>query len=102
MGWIPALLGGLVGAIAGGSLMFLTMAAREAVVVAGAVKVERDRGTVSCNARVGEIERAHNEAVAKAVDEAVAAAASISQTPETKAEILALCQRSASCRERRP
>ena len=102
MGWLPGLLGALAGAFLGGGLMFLTMAAREAVVVAGAVKVERDRGVVTCNARVGEIERAHNQAIADALEQSRVAAEQVQATPERRAEILALCKRSASCRERTP
>lgn len=102
MGWLLIITGVLAGALAGGGLTYTTMLAREAIVVQGAVKVERDKGVVTCNARVSEIERVHNAAVSAAVEEARAAAAAVTPTPEAPAEIMALCQRSASCRERRP
>lgn len=102
MGWVLALLGGLAGAVLGGGLTYTTMLAREAIVVQGAVKIERNKGVTICNARVGEIERSLNAAVSTAVEEARAAAAAITPTPEAPAEIMALCQRSASCRERTP
>lgn len=102
MGWMLVLLGGLAGVVAGGGLTYGAMMTREAIVVEGAVKAERNRGITTCNARVGEIEKAHNDAVAKAIEEARAAAATVADTPTAPAEILALCQKSASCRERRP
>lgn len=102
MGWIIAALGALAGAAAGGFLTYGTMLAREKIVVQGAVKTERDKGVLACNVRVGEIERAHNKAVEEAVEEARRAAEAVTPTPETPAEIKALCARSASCRERTP
>lgn len=102
MGWVLAIVGALVGAFASGGLTYATMIAREKIVVQGAVKAERDKGVAACNIRVGEIERAHNKAVSDAVEEARRAAEAVTPTPEAPAEILALCQRSASCRERTP
>lgn len=102
MGWVLTLIGALAGAAASGFLTYGTMLAREAIVVQGAVKVERDKGVLACNARVGEIERAHNLAVTEAVEEARRAAEAVTPTPEAPAEIKALCARSASCRERQP
>lgn len=102
MGWMIAALGALAGAAAGGFLTYGTMIAREAIVVQGAVKVERDKGVAACNVRVGEIERAHNKAVEEAVEEARRAAEAVTPTPETPAEIMALCAKSSSCRSRKP
>lgn len=98
MGWVMMIVGALAGAVVGGGLML----AREAIVVDGARKIERDKGVIQCNVRVGEIERVHNASVSKAVEEAVAAANAVTATPEAKAELLILCQKSASCRERSP
>lgn len=100
MGWVFVIMGGLAGAVLSGGLTYTTMLAREAIVVQGAVKIERDKGVVICNARVGEIERATNAAVSAAVEEARAAAAAVPDTPADKAAILELCAKSASCRER--
>ena len=102
MGWVLAIVGALAGVAAGGFVTYGTMLAREAIVVQGAVKNERDKGILSCNVRVGEIERVHNKAVETAVEEARRAAEAVTPTPETPAEIKALCARSASCRERTP
>lgn len=102
MGWVLAIVGALAGALASGALTYGTMLAREAIVVQGAVKTERDRGVLACNVRVGEIERVHNKAVETAVEEARRAAEAVTPTPETPAEIVELCKRSASCRERTP
>lgn len=102
MGWMLAILGALAGAAVSGGLTYSAMLVREKIVVDGAVKAERNRGVISCNARVGEIERIHNKAVETAVEEARRAAEAVTPTPETPAEILALCQQSASCRSRKP
>lgn len=102
MGWIMAGLGAVAGALVSGGLMYGAMIAREKIVVDGAVKAERNKGVISCNARVGEIERAHNAAVSEAVEQARRAAEAVTPTPETPAEIVELCQRSASCRDRQP
>lgn len=100
IGWIFAILGALAGAALSGGVTYVSMLARETIVVQGAVKAERNTGITHCNARVGEIERVHNAAVSKAVEDATAAAAAVTPTPETPAEVLALCKKSASCRER--
>ncbi len=102
MGWVIALLGALAGAALSGGLTYGAMLVREQIVVDGAVKAERNKGVLTCNVRVGEIERAHNAAVTEAVDEARRAAEAVTPTPETPAEIIELCQKSASCRSRKP
>lgn len=100
MGWVLAIVGALAGAVAGGALTYGTMLAREAIVVQGAVKTERDRGVLACNVRVGEIERVHNKAVEDAVEEARRAADSVGITPTEKEKLVELCIISSSCRER--
>ncbi len=102
MGWVMALLGALAGAALSGGLTYGAMLVREQIVVDGAVTAERNKGVLTCNARVGEIERVHNTAVTEAVEEARRAAEAVTPTPETPAEIVALCQKSASCRSRKP
>lgn len=102
MGWVMAVLGALAGAAVSGGLTYGAMLVREQIVVDGAVAAERNKGVITCNARVGEIERAHNAAVAEAVEAARRAAEAVTPTPETPAEIIALCQKSASCRSRKP
>lgn len=99
MGWVLIAIGALVGAVASGALTYGTMLAREAIVVEGAVTAEKNKGIAACNARVGEIERVHNAAVADAVDAARRAAEALSPTPEAPAEIMALCLQSPLCRE---
>ena len=100
MGWVLIVIGGLAGAVASGGITYLSMLAREEIVVKGAVKVERDKGIIACNARVGEIERVHNAAIESARGEVRTVVERIEATPEAPAEIKALCQRSSSCRER--
>lgn len=102
MGWIIAIIGALAGAAVSGGLTYSAMLVRERVVVEGAVKAERNKGVITCNARVGEIERVHNAAVSEAVEQARRAAEAVTPTPETPAEIVDLCQKSASCRSRKP
>lgn len=96
IGWIFAILG----AVAGAALASGTMLVREKIVVDGAIKAERRNGVVTCNARVGEIERAHNQAIDNAVEEARRAAADVTAVPETPDGLKALCKASASCRDR--
>lgn len=102
MGWVMAVLGALAGAALSGGLTYGAMLVREQIVVDGAVKAERNKGVVTCNARVGEIESVHNAAVSEAVEAARRAAEAVTPTPETPAEIVDLCQKSASCRSRKP
>lgn len=75
------------------------MAVREKIVVSGAVRAERNAGIAACNVRVGEIETQHKSAVAKAVSDARTAENSVGDTPEG-AELVKLCNASASCRSR--
>lgn len=102
MGWVIAVLGALAGAAVSGGLTYGAMLVREQIVVDGAVKAERNKGVLTCNARVEEIERVHNAAVSEAVEAARRAAEEVTPTPETPAEIVDLCQKSASCRSRKP
>lgn len=103
MHWlIIALLGGTAGAAFGASTMYGTMIIRERIVVSGAVSTERNAGIVVCNARVGEIEAAHNGAIAKAVEDATTAAAAVSVTPDAPAELAALCKADDACRKDTP
>lgn len=90
-----ALIIALVGSNVG---LWTYMRVREAVVVQNARFEERTAGVRACNMRVADIERAHNDAVALAVAEARKASESVPPTPESDAEIKALCKASASCR----
>ena len=99
IGYLYGGLGLLIGAVVAGGATWSGMMLREKIVVSGAVRAERDQGVITCNARVGQIEAAHNKAIADAVAEARSAAEQIGAV-ETDAEIKALCQRSASCRSR--
>lgn len=75
------------------------MAVREKIVVAGAVRTERVAQRAICDTRVAEVGRAHERAVEEAAREALAAAALVSATPDSLAELKLLCDRSASCRK---
>lgn len=99
MVWIPAILGLLIGATVSGGVVGMSMLVREGIVVAGARKTATDAGIVTCNARVGQIEAAHNKAVEDAANAAVAATAGISD-PIARDDLVALCKASASCRDR--
>lgn len=85
--------------ILGNFVTYGTMVVREKIVIAGAVRAERNAGIAACNVRVGEIERQHNDAVRKAASDALAAEATIGDTP-AGAELVRLCKASASCRSR--
>lgn len=99
MNWLTAILGAVVGASVAGGVVGMAMLVREKIVVSGAVTAERDRGIVICNGRVGEIESKHNAAVEEAVGKARDAASGVTD-PEAKADVIALCKASASCRDR--
>ena len=99
MNWLFAILGLVVGGAVSGGIVGMSMLIREKIVVSGAVKTERDRGVVACNGRVGEIERVHNAAVEAAAEQAKTAAAGVSD-PQARADLIALCKASASCRDR--
>lgn len=101
IGWVFLAAGLAGGALLSGGVTFAAMAARERIVVNGAVSAEKKAGVVACNARVMTIETAHNAAVGRGTGEAVAAANAITPTPEAAAGILELCKRSASCRSRK-
>lgn len=102
MPYFLMILAALAGGAVSGGLTWMTMEARHLIIVSGVREAERQQGVVACNARVGEIERATNAAVAAAVEEARRAAETVSATPDAPDDIKALCQRSASCRERMP
>ena len=78
----------------------------DAVAVKRAAKVELDAAVAAagqrCETEKAAIEHAKNEAIASGLREAVDAANGIAPTPIERAEIEALCQRSASCRDRNP
>jgi hypothetical protein len=54
----------------------------------------------ACTARIASIEQKINEAAARQVKEAQDAAAKVSDTPTTPAELARLCQQSPACRDR--
>lgn len=86
----------IAGPILSGGVVYLSMMAREAIVVSGAVRVARGEETVKCNAQRAEIAAAINAEANRAIEEARAAASEI----KTPANIAELCKASASCRER--
>lgn len=90
----------IAGAILAGLFTYGAMRIEQEIVVAGAVRATRDQGIVTCNARVGEIERVQANAISAAVSAAQAAAASVGNGTETPEQIKELCKRSASCRSR--
>ena len=101
-GGAPALtIWAVVGSILAGGAMYGTMLVREAVVIAGVRQTERNAATVVCNARVAEIERAHNAAIDASVDEAIAAVDAVVPTPAEMVARQKICDESLGCRSRR-
>jgi hypothetical protein len=76
------------------------MVVREKIVTASAVRTERVVQRAICDSRVAEVARKHEEAVFAGAREALEAARAVSATPDSLAEVQALCARSASCRKR--
>lgn len=87
-------------AIAAGSV-FLVMAAREAAVVRGAVNAARIEEQSACNDRVAQVGRAIDVEVDRRVQAALDAANALEETPDVPADLQALCDRSASCLDRK-
>lgn len=90
----------IAGSLALNVVVYASFVVRERIVVAGAIRTERNAGVVMCNARVAAIETAHNDKVRKGVDEARRAGDLINATPEDKQALIELCNKSASCRSR--
>ena len=102
---LPALgavrLGLLIWAVVGPLLAGSIMWGREKIMVAGAISTTRDAERIVCNARVAEIERAHNEAIDASVDEAILAADAVIPTPAEMVARQQICDASRGCRSRR-
>ncbi len=87
-------------AIAAPVVVYAAMDVRTSIAVNNAVVAERTAQEAVCTGRLKAVAAIHNEAVAKAAASARAAADAIDRTPETAAELAALCARSSSCRTR--
>ena len=87
----------IIGPLIAGGIMW----GREKVLVAAAISTTRNAATVTCNARVAEIERAHNAAIDASVDEAIAAADATMPTPAEMVARQQICDASRGCRSRR-
>ena len=88
----------IAGPILAGGVVYLSMLTRETIVVSGAVRVTRGEEIVKCNAQRAAIAETINAAARRSVSEAWEAAATIN--PVAPSDVAALCQSSASCRER--
>lgn len=89
-----------IAAIALPILTFVGTTAYNKIELISAVKAERNEGIRACNARVATIEQTLNDVVASKVKAALEASNAVEKTPEDKAQLSALCNRSASCRDR--
>lgn len=96
-------IGLLVWAIAGPALAagvtWTAMSARERIVTSARVQAAKDQSRIECNSRVATLAREHDRVVDEITDEA-SAAADATQTPQSMPDLQALCDRSASCRDR--
>ena len=102
---LPALgavrLGLMIWAVVGPLLAGSIMWGREKVMVHAAISTTRNAERVVCNARVAEIERAHNAAIDDSVDEAIAAADAVIPAPAEMVARQQICDASRGCRSRR-
>jgi len=80
-------------------ITYASMKVREKIVVGAAVEGERIAGFNRCKAEIVKLEATHNAQVEEAARDAIGAADEV-VTPSTTAEIVALCKRSTSCRDR--
>ncbi len=97
-------LGLMIWAVAGpaliGSLVYLSMLAREAIIVSGATRTARNEEVSKCSEQRLQISRTINDAVDAGVALAVAAARETSPTPSAPADLVALCNADPACRTR--
>ena len=97
-------LGLMLWAVAGpafaGGVVYLSMLAREAIVVAGAAQSARNDEVSKCNEQRLEIGRTINESVESGVAAAVEASRTNAPTPSAPAELVALCNADPACRAR--
>ena len=97
---IGFLIWAVVGPVIAGGVACLAMREREAIVVAGAVRVAQGAAVITCNAQRQAIVETINATARRSVSEAWTSAAEVKATPAVPAEIAALCKTQASCRER--
>jgi hypothetical protein len=90
-----------VGPVLAGGVVYSAMLLREAVLVQGAVANARNGATITCNQRVAEIQRVHDQEVDDSVDSAIEAVDALSPTPVELAARQALCDQSPGCKSRR-
>ena len=88
----------VAGPILAGGVVYLSMLTRETIVVSGAVRVARGEEIVKCNAQLQAVATTINDAARRSVSKAWEAAATVK--PVASSDVAALCQSSASCRER--
>lgn len=97
-------LGLMIWAVAGpalaGGVVYLSMLAREAIVVSGATRTARNEEVSKCNEQRLDIGRTINETVDAGVAEAVAAARANAKSPTAPADLVALCNADPACRTR--
>lgn len=97
-------LGLMIWAVAGpvlaGGVVYLSMLAREAIIVSGATRTARNEEVSKCSEQRLEIARTINRVVGKGVADAVAAARGHAPTPSAPAALVALCNADPACRAR--
>ena len=90
----------VVGPLLAGGATWAGMRVHEAIVVSGAKKAVRLEEVARCQSQLVEQLSTINANVMSGVADAGNAADRIAATPAAKAEIIALCKRSASCADR--
>ena len=100
LGFSPMLIiGGLL--LAAPFATYGVMSIHETIAVAGAVKATKAEAINACNAQIDRIANQLNQDADKRVSDAAQASAAVGATPSAKQDIIDLCNRSASCRERK-
>lgn len=69
-------------------------------VLSGTVRAERNAAVERCDLRISDLGLKSREEAARRAAEGDEAAAGVSHTPEERSALVALCERSASCRDR--
>jgi hypothetical protein len=95
-GWLA------IAALVGPMLTYGAMSVKSKVEVYRAVQLERTASAALCESKIKSVAAEVNTKSDATIAAAEAAERAVSPTPPNKAELLALCKASASCRERKP
>jgi hypothetical protein len=86
--------------VIGPAVTYGAMKVQSKVAIAAAVKIARAEEISTCRVKIGGVVSAVNQEAMKRIAAAKAAGSAVTATPEDAKALKALCDKSASCRER--